>query len=43
MGWLADEYHSMALCFALPLAGFVATTAYGLAYPSLLRKSAAAV
>jgi FHS family L-fucose permease-like MFS transporter len=43
MGWLADEYHSMALCFALPLVGFVATTAYGLAYPLLLRRSAAAV
>jgi FHS family L-fucose permease-like MFS transporter len=43
MGWLADEYHSMALCFALPLVGFVATTAYGLAYPRLLRRSAAAV
>jgi FHS family L-fucose permease-like MFS transporter len=42
MGWLADEYHSMALCFAVPLVGFVATTLYGLAYPRLLRRSAAA-
>ena len=43
MGWLADEYHSMALCFAVPLLGFVATTVYGLAYPRLLQRSAAAV
>jgi FHS family L-fucose permease-like MFS transporter len=42
MGWLADAYHSMALCFAIPLVGFVATTLYGLAYPRLLRRSAAA-
>lgn len=40
MGWLADTYHSMAICFILPLIGFVATTVYGFAYPSLLRKSA---
>jgi MFS transporter, FHS family, L-fucose permease len=42
MGWLADQYHSMALCFAIPLVGFIAPTVYGLAYPSLLRRSAAA-
>jgi FHS family L-fucose permease-like MFS transporter len=43
MGWLADTYHSMAICFAVPLVGFVATTLYGFAYPALLRRSAAAV
>ncbi len=42
MGWLADTYHSMAICFTVPLVGFAATTAYGLAYPTLLRRSAAA-
>jgi len=36
MGLLADEYHSMAICFVLPLVGFVATTAYGFLYPRLL-------
>jgi FHS family L-fucose permease-like MFS transporter len=42
MGWLADTYHSMALCFVLPLVGFVATAVYGFAYPRLLARSAAA-
>lgn len=42
MGYLADQYHSMAICFILPLIGFVATTIYGFAYPSLLAKSARA-
>ena len=40
MGWLADSYHSMAICFILPLIGFVATTVYGFAYPRLLERSA---
>ena len=40
MGWLADRYHSMAICFVLPLAGFVAPTVYGLLYPRLLERSA---
>ena len=39
MGWLADQYHSMAICFILPLIGFIATTLYGFAYPTLLEKS----
>ena len=43
MGWLADQYHSMAICFILPLIGFIATTIYGFAYPRLLQRSAAAV
>ncbi|HRZ92152.1 MAG TPA: sugar MFS transporter [Candidatus Paceibacterota bacterium] len=43
MGWLADQYHSMAICFILPLIGFVATTLYGFAYPRLLEKSRLAV
>jgi FHS family L-fucose permease-like MFS transporter len=43
MGWLADTYHSMAICFTVPLVGFVATALYGFAYPALLRRSAAAV
>lgn len=43
MGWLADTYHSMALCFVIPLIGFIAPTVYGFAYPRLLRRSAAAV
>ena len=42
MGWLADSYHSMAICFALPLVGFVATTVYGFLYPRLLALSARA-
>ncbi|HVO12350.1 MAG TPA: MFS transporter [Vicinamibacteria bacterium] len=42
MGWLADTYHSMAICFVVPLVGFVAPTLYGLAYPRLLLRSAAA-
>jgi FHS family L-fucose permease-like MFS transporter len=42
MGWLADTYHSMALCFVLPLEGFVATAVYGFAYPRLLTRSARA-
>ncbi|MBP8261437.1 MAG: sugar MFS transporter [Verrucomicrobia bacterium] len=43
MGWLADQYHSMAICFVLPMIGFVATTIYGFAYPRLLEKSRLAV
>ena len=43
MGWLWDNYHSVALSFALPLIGFIATTLYGLAYPKLLAKSEKAV
>lgn len=39
MGWLADQYHSMAICFVLPLLGFIAPTIYGFAYPRLLEKS----
>lgn len=39
MGWLADQYHSMAICFILPLIGFIAPTIYGFAYPKLLEKS----
>ena len=39
MGWLADQYHSMAICFVLPLVGFIAPSIYGLAYPRLLQKS----
>ena len=39
MGYLADQYHSMAICFILPLIGFIAPTIYGLAYPGLLQKS----
>jgi MFS transporter, FHS family, L-fucose permease len=39
MGWLADQYHSMAICFVLPLIGFIAPTIYGFAYPRLLEKS----
>lgn len=42
MGWLADEYHSMAICFVLPLIGFIAPTIYGFVYPRLLEKSAQA-
>jgi FHS family L-fucose permease-like MFS transporter len=42
MGWLADQYHSMAICFVLPLIGFIAPTIYGLVYPRLLEKSAQA-
>lgn len=42
MGWLADEYHSMAICFVLPLIGFIAPTIYGFVYPRLLDKSAQA-
>jgi FHS family L-fucose permease-like MFS transporter len=43
MGWLWDHYHSVAIAFALPLLGFIATTIYGLAYPKLLAKSERAV
>lgn len=39
MGFLADQYHSMAICFVLPLIGFIAPTIYGFVYPSLLEKS----
>jgi FHS family L-fucose permease-like MFS transporter len=42
MGYLADQYHSMAICFILPLIGFLATTVYGFAYPRLLEMSARA-
>lgn len=42
MGYLADEYHSMAICFILPLVGFLATTAYGFLYPRLLKETAPA-
>jgi FHS family L-fucose permease-like MFS transporter len=42
MGWLADTYHSMAICFVLPLVGFLATTAFGFLYPRLLARSARA-
>jgi MFS transporter, FHS family, L-fucose permease len=42
MGWLADQYHSMAICFVLPLLGFIAPAVYGFAYPRLLQKSALA-
>jgi MFS transporter, FHS family, L-fucose permease len=38
MGLLADLYHSMAICFVLPLVGFIATTAYGFLYPRLLAR-----
>jgi FHS family L-fucose permease-like MFS transporter len=40
MGWLWDRYHSVGISFTLPLIGFIATTIYGLVYPSLLEKSA---
>jgi MFS transporter, FHS family, L-fucose permease len=43
MGWLADHYHSMSICFILPLIGFIAPTIYGLVYPRLLEKSRLAV
>jgi MFS transporter, FHS family, L-fucose permease len=43
MGFLADQYHSMAICFILPLIGFIATAMYGFVYPRLLEKSAKAV
>ncbi len=39
MGLLADRYHSMAICFILPLIGFIVPTIYGLVYPALLEKS----
>jgi FHS family L-fucose permease-like MFS transporter len=39
IGWLWDTYHSVAISFALPLIGFIATTIYGFAYPALLDKS----
>jgi len=42
MGLLADMYHSMAICFILPLIGFIAPTIYGFIYPALLEKSAQA-
>ena len=42
MGWLWDSFHSVAISFALPLIGFIATTIYGFAYPRLLEKSAKA-
>jgi len=42
MGWLWDRYHSVGISFTLPLIGFIATTIYGLVYPSLLEKSAKA-
>jgi MFS transporter, FHS family, L-fucose permease len=43
MGWLWDHYHSVTISFTLPLIGFIATTIYGLVYPSLLEKSGRAV
>ncbi len=42
MGFLADRYRSMAICFILPLIGFIATTIYGFVYPRLLERSARA-
>src|SRR5262249_25086316 len=39
MGLLADRYHSMAICFILPLVGFIAPALYGFAFPSLLERS----
>jgi FHS family L-fucose permease-like MFS transporter len=42
IGWLWDRYHSVGISFAVPLICFIATTIYGLAYPSLLEKSAKA-
>ena len=42
MGWLADSYHSMAVCFVLPFVGFAATTVFGFLYPRLLALSARA-
>jgi len=42
MGWLADSYHSMAICFVLPFVGFAATTVFGFLYPRLLALSARA-
>ncbi len=39
MGFLADTYHNMALCFVLPLIGYLAATLYGCTYPRLLEKS----
>jgi FHS family L-fucose permease-like MFS transporter len=42
MGYLADQYHSMAICFILPLIGFLATTLYGFVYPRLLASSSPA-
>jgi FHS family L-fucose permease-like MFS transporter len=39
MGWLADTYHNMAICFILPLIGFIAPTLYGFTYPKLLEIS----
>jgi len=39
MGLLAETYHSMAICFILPLIGFIAPTIYGFVYPRLLEKS----
>jgi FHS family L-fucose permease-like MFS transporter len=42
MGWLADEFHSMAICFVLPLIGFIVTSIYGFFYPRLLSSSARA-
>ena len=41
MGWLADTF-GMAISFALPLIGFIATAIYGFAYPRLLGQSARA-
>jgi FHS family L-fucose permease-like MFS transporter len=43
MGWLADTYHSMSICFILPLIGFIAPTIYGFVYPRLLEKSRRAI
>ena len=39
MGYLWETYHSVALSFSIPLIGFIATAAYGLVYPRLLKMS----
>jgi hypothetical protein len=36
-------YFLIAICFILPLIGFIAPTVYGFLYPRLLEKSARAV
>ncbi len=41
MGWLWDHFHSVEISFALPLAGFVATTIYGSPYPRLFSENEA--
>ena len=39
MGYLWDTYHSVGISFTMPLIGFIATAAYGLVYPRLLKMS----